>query len=218
MDCRLYRRSRTGRRGHPAIASAGARSVTYYACVNARTGVIKVVSKSARCRAGQHKISWNNVGPQGPAGPQGAQGSQGPTGPTGPQGAQGPQGQHGPPGAVKGYLDNGTSNVAISSTGTTVATVSLPSGDFLIYARVVGINTSTSAANTIDCRLFQGTTTLDESLSSFPAPTNGFGNVTLVSDTTTGGAITVQCYGTAITVSRPVITAIPVAALTVTSG
>lgn len=49
-------------------ALAGGKSVTFYACVTSKTGAIKIVSKSARCHAGQHKISWNNAGPQGPAG------------------------------------------------------------------------------------------------------------------------------------------------------
>jgi hypothetical protein len=52
-------------------ALAGGTTTTFYACVTSKTGAIKIVSKCARCRAGQHKISWNKAGPQGPVGPAG---------------------------------------------------------------------------------------------------------------------------------------------------
>ena len=67
----------------PVAALARSSPVTYYACVTTRTGVLKIVSKSARCGTGQHKISWNNIGPRGPQGPRGVTGPQGPRGNTG---------------------------------------------------------------------------------------------------------------------------------------
>lgn len=79
---------------------------TYYGCVNNTTGAIRIVSKTTACKSTEHKIHWNQVGPQGPqgpqgpAGPQGPQGAQGPQGPAGPQGPTGPQG---PPGISVGY-------------------------------------------------------------------------------------------------------------------
>jgi hypothetical protein len=54
--------------------------VTYYGCVNNSTGAIRIVSKTTVCKPTEHKISWNQSGPQGPQGPQGAQGPQGPPG------------------------------------------------------------------------------------------------------------------------------------------
>src|SRR6202011_4213357 len=48
--------------------------VTYFACVTNATGEIYLVGKSTACKAGEHKISWNQVGPQGPRGPQGPPG------------------------------------------------------------------------------------------------------------------------------------------------
>jgi hypothetical protein len=68
--------------------------VTYYGCVNNATGAIRIVSKATVCKATEHKINWNQVGPRGPKGNQGNQGPRGPQGPAGPQG---------PPGISLGY-------------------------------------------------------------------------------------------------------------------
>jgi hypothetical protein len=85
--------------GVPALASGG--TVTYHACVS-KAGALKIVSASAKCAAGQSKISWNNTGPQGPAGKPGPAGPQGLTGAHGAQGAQGAQGPAGPQGQPGG--------------------------------------------------------------------------------------------------------------------
>ena len=77
-------------------------TVTYYGCVVNSNGDITIVNQSTVCGTGQHKIQWNQTGPQGPAGPKGPAGPQGPTGPTGPQGPAGPKGatgSQGPAGA-----------------------------------------------------------------------------------------------------------------------
>ena len=91
----------------PSAASADAilqpAVVTYYGCVNNSTGGIRIVSKATVCKATEHKISWNQVGPRGPQGPQGATGPQGPKGATGPQGPKGATGPQGPPGISVGY-------------------------------------------------------------------------------------------------------------------
>jgi hypothetical protein len=76
----------------PMAAQQGQPQVTtYYGCVNNSTGAIRIVSKTTVCKSTEHKINWNQAGPQGPKGPQG------------PQGAQGPQGPQGPPGMSVGY-------------------------------------------------------------------------------------------------------------------
>jgi Collagen triple helix repeat (20 copies) len=81
---------------------ATAATVTYYACINNSTGAVRIVSQSTVCNTGEHKIQWNQTGPQGPQGPQGpkgATGAQGPKGATGATGATGPQGPQGLQGA-----------------------------------------------------------------------------------------------------------------------
>jgi Collagen triple helix repeat (20 copies) len=93
----------------PAAPASGIQSpavVTFFGCVNNTTGAIRLVSNTTVCQSSEHKIHWNQKGPQGPQGPQGLQGpegSQGPKGPRGPQGLQGIQGQQGPPGISVGY-------------------------------------------------------------------------------------------------------------------
>lgn len=93
-----------------ALSASPLLAVTYYGCVDNTTGAVRIVSKATVCKATEHKIHWDQEGPQGtpgaqgaqgPAGPQGPQGLQGPkgaTGPQGPQGAQGPVGPQGPQG------------------------------------------------------------------------------------------------------------------------
>jgi Collagen triple helix repeat (20 copies) len=78
-------------------------AVTIFGCVNDTTGAVRIVSSNTVCKATEHKIHWNQVGPRGPQGNQGNQGPRGSVGPQGPQGSQGPQGPQGPPGTSAGY-------------------------------------------------------------------------------------------------------------------
>jgi hypothetical protein len=71
---------------------ASASTVTYYACISNSSGAIRIVTKSTTCKSSEHKIQWDQTGPEGPKGPQGPQGTQGAKGATGPQGPQGPAG------------------------------------------------------------------------------------------------------------------------------
>jgi hypothetical protein len=80
--------------------------VTFSGCVDNATGSIRIVSNTIVCKSNEHKIHWNQKGPQGSQGPQGLQGQEGPQGPkgsSGPQGLQGIQGQQGLPGISVGY-------------------------------------------------------------------------------------------------------------------
>jgi hypothetical protein len=49
------------------IASA-AGSTTFYACVTDASGAVRIVTATTTCSAGEHKVNWNQTGPQGPAG------------------------------------------------------------------------------------------------------------------------------------------------------
>jgi hypothetical protein len=111
----------------PQAASANAvlspAAVTYYGCVNNSTGAIRLVSKTTTCKATEHKINWNEIGPRGPQGNQGNQGPRGPQGAQGPQGSQGPQGPQGPAGISVGYssLAGPTSDILLSPSAVVVA-------------------------------------------------------------------------------------------------
>lgn len=91
---------------------------TYFACVNTRSGTIRMITASGTCLSTETKISWNQVGPAGP---------QGPTGATGPQGPQGPAGgnQHftvtlvdGPDVTIPAGIDHEGTSIATCPTGT----------------------------------------------------------------------------------------------------
>jgi len=78
-----------------ALASGSSGGGTIHACVNKRTGAVRVVSlqSGAKCKTSERTLSWNSQGIEGAtgaAGPQGAAGSQGRQGIPGPQGATGP--------------------------------------------------------------------------------------------------------------------------------
>jgi hypothetical protein len=49
----------------------GAAASTIYACVRKGGGSVRVVSRHARCRRGETKLSWNSQGPERPLGPAG---------------------------------------------------------------------------------------------------------------------------------------------------
>jgi hypothetical protein len=59
-----------------AVASGG----TIQGCVDARTGVLRVVATADDCRRTESPLTWNEVGPQGDTGEQGEQGEQGEAG------------------------------------------------------------------------------------------------------------------------------------------
>jgi len=97
-------------------------------------------------------------GPQGAAGPTGATGSQGPSGATGAAGAQGPSGPAGLPGAagatgltgpqgapgpVNFYFAVPSPSINLGSGPSTLATLSLPPGQYVFSATVYIQNAST---------------------------------------------------------------------------
>lgn len=151
------------------------------------TGVLRLVSKSAKCAAGERKISWNSVGPQG----------------------------H--PGVVNGFVDNGSPSIAIGGS-TTVATLQLPAGKYVVSASVSFTNSGTSGS--VECHLLNGSTVINQALATLVP--DSFGNQSAsmsLGGASTGGTIVVLCGTSGAHVSdfNPVITAIPVNALTVTS-
>jgi hypothetical protein len=78
-----------------ALASGSSGGGTIHACVNKRTGVVRIVGlqSGAKCKTSERTLSWNSQGIEGAtgaSGPQGVAGVQGPQGVRGPQGATGP--------------------------------------------------------------------------------------------------------------------------------
>jgi hypothetical protein len=60
-----------------------AQASTIYACVKPASGATRVVGAKAKCRRGEHKLSWNTSGPRGAQGTTGAQGAEGKAGANG---------------------------------------------------------------------------------------------------------------------------------------
>jgi hypothetical protein len=90
--------------GIPQVSDAG----VIYACVDKRTGAMRMVSSATRCTSKETAVSWNQEGPAGPTGATGATGPQGPAGVT-----------NGVSRVIKGYVNwDGT---VISGTGFSVS-------------------------------------------------------------------------------------------------
>jgi Collagen triple helix repeat (20 copies) len=209
----------------PAIAAVTASPVTYYACVTKSTGVMKVVSASAKCGSGQYKISWNMQGPagqRGATGPRGAAGPTGATGPAGPRGPAGPTGPTGPAGVVSGYVATPHSGDIIpipnNVNGKEIISLTVPAGNYMVTATVP---LSASSAGTVSCTLFDSTGFLNYSYVTISQDSGGYayGSTTLTGDSTVGGTFTVFCSQASPTAFinagafDPVLTAIPVSKL-----
>src|SRR5262249_49727039 len=84
----------------PAAAQDAARAAssqgTIHACVDDKSGAVRIVNDGDDCRSKEHAVSWNRRGPAGPAGAVGPAGPIGPTGAAGERGAPGPGGHEGP--------------------------------------------------------------------------------------------------------------------------
>ena len=89
-------------------------TATIKACVNKKTGAIRLPAKG-KCSKAERSLSWNVIGRSG------AQGLQGSTGPVGPQGLQGVTGNTGTQGAIgpQGVTGNTGLQGAIGPTGAT---------------------------------------------------------------------------------------------------
>jgi Collagen triple helix repeat (20 copies) len=149
----------TSRRSYAAFALVGALAIsgvavaassqsgagTVRACASKRTGELRLLRGSQRCRSAETRVAWNVSGPRGPrgvAGPAGAPGATGPAGPQGPQGATGATGPQGASGLGTAYVGPDPADpIADIGDGTTdgsrVASIRLPGGAHLLVGRVV---------------------------------------------------------------------------------
>ena len=98
---------------------------------------------------------YYTTAPAGPQGPPGLQGPAGPQGPTGPQGLTGPQGPQGPAGpqgssdgpshaysvACLGSSSSPCTQIGYDGAPTTILSLAVPSGSYVIYAKTNGAGT-----------------------------------------------------------------------------
>jgi hypothetical protein len=161
------------------LASSGTPTVlptVYYACVNHTTHAWQYSTSTATCPTGFVKEHWNQTGPVGPPGPRGPS-----------------DGFH------------ATSDGVSMAVYTTIVSLSIPTGNYLIYAKGVPYfdNTSTSAtSDSMHCDLVDtGGNTIDETFAVLILATDSFGgtysdqSVGMMAPTvTTGGTISFACF------------------------
>ena len=118
-----------------ASAAIPAEDGTITACVDSKGGV-KVIDTEAgaTCGGGKTPVTWNQQGATGPEGPAGPTGPEGPAGPAGRTGPEGPQGPAGPSDAY--FRNEGDPPMLVGQVDTTVATLDLPAGRYMLFATV----------------------------------------------------------------------------------
>jgi hypothetical protein len=186
--------------GGGAYAVAASTGGTITACVNHRSGTLY---KATRCWKHDTKLSWNTQGPQGPVGATGA------TGATGPRGLTGPQG---PSNAFTAY---NSGFVAVTG-ATTVESVAVPAGSYVVIAKVVPDGPSAQTDGHCDLKNPSGSV-VDSAAASLNPSNNFFQTVSLTGPvTTTGGNISVVCSSSAgaLDMFYPHISAIQVGTVT----
>ena len=138
------------------------------------------------------------TGPQGTAGTTGSPGPAGPTGPQGPAGAIGPTGPQGPSNAYAPWVDGAYAQHIVdlpANVTTTLASVTLPQGSYLVNAKVALYNISSSAQGA-QCYLRQTADVLDGASSDQLVSA---GRETLVLQAATvvpasGAVVTLDCW------------------------
>jgi hypothetical protein len=106
-----------------ALAAAPqADAATIYACVKKTSGATRIVSRTARCKRGERRLSWSVAGPAGANGANGAAGANGPGGANG---------------AVAGFLARNAGPTPLSGKGLQVLVSKvLPPGSFVFNVKV----------------------------------------------------------------------------------
>ena len=174
------------------------------------SGQLRVVKSSTDCRTTELAIQWNQTGPQGPQGPKGEAGPVGPVGPTGatgptgadgvpgPIGPAGPAGPIGPAGPSDAYTDWNGDSGDLSGDGRDVVRLPLPSGKYVIVAKLSMWNADGDPQSGICTigRVGLGTV-LPIEYTRFRVPEQSFMPVTLLAWTSVAesGSVTLHCRG-----------------------
>jgi hypothetical protein len=107
----------------PAAASAVG-ATTIYACVNKKSGAMRIVSAKAKCKRTERKLSW---GATGPAGLPGKEGKQGATGAPGSNGV----------GIDYASSSFGPNVLPGGETGEIVVSETIPAGSYFVSAKTI---------------------------------------------------------------------------------
>lgn len=190
----------------PALALSGTAPVVFHACVTSKTGAIRIVAAATRCASGQHKIFWNQIGPRGPQGVRGAKGA---------------------PGPATAFEKQVVVNVTLnSSSETTVATLNLPAGKFVISAAsLAGFSGTAPAVDGVECDILSpeggnAVAATEVNLNQDPGESVGNAGVALTTAFSTGGGtMTFECIDSTdqASMSNTTLTAVQVNTLNVQS-
>jgi hypothetical protein len=181
--------------GGVAYASVPDSAGVIHGCYAKKNGTLRVIDtavKSQKCGTNELALNWNQTGAKGATGPKGAAG---PAGPMGPQGAIGPQG---PAGASAGFSRSLAGPINIPDAAAPLVTLSLPSGKYLLQAKVAVSNLSAATAGTVDCSLVAGSDSdgvpldLDSASAGVPSPTRPLSFELAHTFDSTGNAV-LQC-------------------------
>jgi hypothetical protein len=162
--------------GSVAYASVPDPNGSIHGCYSTINGQLRIIdtANTPNCLITEKALPWGQLGPQGPqgiAGPKGDTGPQGPTGAKGDQGAPGPQGAKGDTGPAGPAHFTDIQQISIdradvpNGNDTTVATLNLPQGHYVITADATAHNKSNDV-KTWDCRLFGNGNFLDGTTTS----------------------------------------------------
>ena len=135
--------------GNPFAGSGG----QLQGCVPKRGGLLRIVKAGGHCPHGTVGLRLDQTGPTGPKGAQGSDGAPGAAGPRGVTGATGP------------------SNAYYASSNNTLATLSLPAGDYAVFGTIDYANPNTSGNDAGGCSLGvmgPGTITADNPSTTIP--------------------------------------------------
>jgi hypothetical protein len=193
-----------------AYAAGQSAPAAISACVHHNGGGLYTAH---RCARHDRRLTWNVTGPTGLAGSVGSQG---------PVGAVGPQGIQGVPGPTHAYSVQGLSTLFGTFPGTTVATLNLPVGSYVVNAKLyIRASNAGSYVWLANCTLSDGS---DSDFSQAEGEQTG-GNdgnapmtLTFVHVATSPDTATLSCYqqgtpGDSVSADTPVITAIRVGGL-----
>jgi hypothetical protein len=161
--------------GGSAAAVEPAKKGTIKGCYKKKSGSLRVLVHGKRCKRGERSVAWSSAGAGGSDGGSGQQGPPGPMGPAGLNGVSGIPGLAGPPGSAgstgatgpTGPVGPSTAREAVNTgstsitggdagSGNSLATLpNVPSGDYLLTARVQ-LNSAATTTASIVCRASLG--------------------------------------------------------------
>lgn len=149
--------------------------------------------------------------------PRGARGFTGSPGPPGPAGSPGPAG---PPGPSNGFVFSKAGAVGVGSSSATIASLSLPAGNYLVSAKAVLLSAGPKGT-TVTCKLVAGAAT-DQASTRLGDGTDVNQTQALIAPAalSAAGSATLSCStsgGTA-EASQIAVAAVQVATLTATKG